>query len=276
MPSLGTPTRVLILGGGGACPRQATRGAAGALPQCCGQAAPALAQPPWAPGMPGLPSSPALSGSRRLEQRGSAWPPRPWAPGSELGCGARAWRPAALCPSSCAECRLCRVGQASQPCPGRPSALQGSWADACLGEGRAIAPAPALCPARPFGGHWLASPLCAGSPPGPPASPAQLLPDVRGVVCLGKRPAGQGSYAEGCGTGRPPPAPSHLLHLPLMVTGLQVQSQFLMSPVHPTLWALRVAAHHPDGGRLLRGGRPSLRSLALLPHKPPGSLAVLW
>lgn len=33
-----------------------------------------------------------------------------------------------------AECPLWRVGQASQPCPGRPSALQGSWADACMGK----------------------------------------------------------------------------------------------------------------------------------------------
>lgn len=119
----------------GACPRQATRGRCRALPQCCGQAAPALAQPPWAPGMPGLPSSPALQWEPPARTEGQCLASgHPWAPGSELGCGARAWRPAALCPSSCAECRLCRVGQASQPCPGRPSALQGSWADACLGE----------------------------------------------------------------------------------------------------------------------------------------------
>lgn len=75
----------------------------------------------------------------------------------------------------------------------------------------------------PFWGHW--PPLsAAGSPQGPPASPAQPLPDFRHSLPR-ERPAGPGQPRRGLWDpgGRPPPAPSCLLHLPLMVTGLQGQ-----------------------------------------------------
>lgn len=125
---------------------------------------------------------------------------------------------------------LCSAGLLGRRVPGRE------------GAGPSLQP---LLRARPgpFGGLWR--PLsAAGSPQArQPAQHSYSL--TSGVVCLGKDLLVQGSYAEGCGTrGRPPPAPSHLLHLPLMVTGLQGQrasSRCLLST--PPSWASR-------GGRL--------------------------
>lgn len=144
-------------------------------------------------------------------------------------------------------------GFTALPWPPFSAGLLGRRVPGQEGAGSSLQP---LLRARPspFGGHWR--PLsAAGSPQA--RQPAQRSYSLTsGTVCLGKDLLVQGSYAEGCGTqGRPPPAPSHLLHLPLMVTGLQGQSQFPMSPVHPTLLGLE-GWPPADGGRLPRGGRP--------------------
>ena len=149
----------------------------------------------------------------------------PWAPGGELGCGARAWRPVAFCPSGCklsapsgewvrlhspalAALLLCRA-------PGQTRA----WARGS----RVIAPAPAPCPARPFLGALAAS-LCSRQPSGPPASPAQPLPDVRHGLPR-ERPAGPGQLHRGLWDPGAP-ASSSLLSAPspsdgYRATGLQ-------------------------------------------------------
>ena len=136
-----------------------------------------------------------------------------------------------------AECPLWRVGQASQPCPGRPSALQGSWADACMVKREQGHPAP--CPARPFLGALAAS-LCSRQPSGPPASPAQPLPDVRHGLPR-ERPAGPGRLHRGLWDPGAP-ASSSLLSAPSPSDGYRAtgsESQFSTFFVHPILLGLK-------------------------------------
>lgn len=167
------------------------------LPRCRSAVGrPLLAQPlgaMWAVRAAILPTKP--SGERLARTEGSAWPPGTRGPGSEPGAGP-AWAPGCPCPSSCAECRLCRVGQATA-LPPPPSALQGSWADACLVRGSRACSSPALCPPPgPLGA--LAALLCSRQPQARPASPAQRYSLTSGVVCLGKDLLVLAATPEGC------------------------------------------------------------------------------
>ena len=216
------------------------------------------------------------SGSRQLEQRGSAWPPGTRGlqaassdAGPERGDPLLSAPAAARSAASGEWVRLHSPALAALLCraPGQTRA----WARGS----RVIAPAPAPCPAQPFRGALAAS-LCSRQPSGTPASPAQLLPDVRHGLPR-ERPAGPGQLRRGLWDAGAP-ASGSLSSAPSSSDGYRATGSEPVPDVS--------CPPHPPGPRgvascrwwppTARGAARPLRSLALLPHKPPGSLAVLW
>lgn len=176
---------VMILGGAVPVPDWPPGGAAG---RCRSAAAGgrllALAQPSWAPGTPGLPSSCETARGWHLQWEPPARTERqcldsghPWAPVGELGHGAREWRPTAFCPSGCT-----RSAASGEWVRLHSPALAALLFCRALGQkhawgrgSRVIAPAPVPCPARPFLGALAAS-LCSGQPSGPAGQPSAATP----------------------------------------------------------------------------------------------------